>query len=145
MKCKEDAIKRGKSILFLLVKLVFVLLILLIAYHELLVPEAYWSGIYYPNGAKVGNAIYSSYFSTKEECIGWAINERGLRPEDKNVPLADLWECNKNCRLSPEYNTLLNSDQQYKQKLLDENSAPLYVCDDSGFDGGEWLNGSYKD
>lgn len=57
------------------------------------------------------------------------------------MPLADLWECNKNCRLAPEYVTLLNATQQYKQELLDDNRGPLYVCDNGGFDGGDWLRG----
>lgn len=103
----------------------------------------YWSGVYYPQGNLVGNAIYSPHFQNKEECIGWAINERGLRKEDKDVPLADLWECNKNCKLAPSYTTLLNATQNYKQELLDGNKGPLYFCDDGGFDGEDWLRGDF--
>ena len=102
-----------------------------------------WSGIYYPQGNLSGNAIYSPRFSSKEECIGWAINERGLRPEDTSVSPADLWECNKNCRLSPDYSTLINSAQQYRQELFNDNRGSLYVCDDGGFDGGDWLRGDF--
>lgn len=103
----------------------------------------YWSGVYYPNGNLSGNAVYSPKFDSKEECIGWSINERGLRPEDTNVPLGVLWECNRNCRLSPAYSTLLNATQQYKQELLNGNRGPLYVCDDGGFDGGDWMRGDF--
>lgn len=108
-----------------------------------LVEEDYWSGVYYPAGDTAGSSIYSPKFDSKEECIGWAINERGKRPQDSDVPLQDLWECNKNCRLAPWYANLLNATQQYKQELLDDNRGPLYVCDDGGFDGGDWLRGDF--
>ncbi len=141
MEHTENKIKSIKKYTFSFFKIVFVLIILAIFYHEAFVTEEYWSGVYYPKGNSSGNAIYSPHFQNKEECIGWAINERGLRQEDKDVPLADLWECNKNCRLAPEYATLINATQQYKQELLDDNKGPLYVCDDGGFDGGDWLRG----
>lgn len=99
--------------------------------------------MYYPKGHLTGNSIYSPRFTNKEECIGWAINERGLRPEDKDVPLGDLWECNKNCKLFESYVTLLHSSQEYKQKLLDDNNGPTYVCADGGFDGADWLRGDF--
>lgn len=132
--------KMKKKILPVL-KFLFVSVTLLVIYHVLFVKEAYWSGVYYPQGNISGNAIYSPRFPSKEECIGWAINERGLRPEDANVSPADLWECNKNCRLSPDYSTLINATQQYRQELFDGNRGSLYVCDDGGFDGGDWLRG----
>ena len=134
-------IKSIKKHSFSLFKIIFVLMVFAIFYHQAFVTEQYWSGVYYPNGNSNGNAIYSSRLTSKEECIGWAINERGLRPEDANVPLGNLWECNKNCQLAPAYTTLLNATQQYKQELLDDNKGPLYVCDDGGFDGEDWLRG----
>ncbi len=134
-------INMKKNSLFIL-KLLFISLTLLVIYHVLFVSEDYWSGVYYPKGNSNANAIYSPHFQNKEECIGWAINERGLSPEDADVPLEELWECNKNCRLSPNYSVLLNATQQYKQELLDNNRGPLYVCDDGGFDGGDWLRGN---
>jgi hypothetical protein len=99
----------------------------------------YWTGIYYPAGSLTGNAIYSPKFGTKEECIGWSLNERGLHPEDNNVPLGALWKCNKNCELYPEYKYLIHHGQR---GLLEENSGPLYVCEE-GFDGGDWIGGSF--
>ena len=124
-----------------ILKFLFVLFTLLVIYHVLFVKEAYWSGVYYPHGNLSGNAHYSPRFTSKEECIGWAINERGLRPKDATVSPADLWECNKNCRLSPDYSALINSTQQYRQELFNDNKGSLYVCDDGGFDGGDWLRG----
>lgn len=105
-------------------------------------PE-YWSGVYYPKGDSRGNAIYSPKFPYKEECIGWAINERGFHPEDKDIPLGDLWECNKNCRIDGSYVTMIRSSQEFKQKLLDNNQGPTYFCDDGGFDGADWLRGDF--
>ena len=124
-----------------ILKFLFVSVTLLVVYHVFFVTDEYWSGVYYPEGNISGNAIYSPRFTSKEECIGWAINERGLRPEDADVPLSDLWECNKNCRLSPDYSTLINSTQQFRQELVNENRGPTYYCDDGGFDGGDWLRG----
>lgn len=131
-----------KKAVFIL-KFVFVVLTLIVIWHVLFVTEQYWSGVYYPNGNTSGNAVYSPRFTSKEECIGWAINERGLRHEDVKISLGDLWECNKNCRLYSGYSTLLNATQEYKQELLDGNRGPLYVCDDGGFDGADWLRGDY--
>lgn len=132
-----------KKTIFYVLKILFILLTLLIIYHELFVVEDSWLGIYYQKGNSHGNAIYSPRFTFKEECIGWAINERGLRPEDKNVPLGDLWECNKNCKLAQEYTTLINAAQQFKQELLDDNKGPLFSCDNGGFDGADWLRGDF--
>lgn len=131
-----------KRTLFIL-KLLFISLTLIVIYHDLFVTEEYWSGVYYPRGNISGNAIYSPRFQNKEECIGWAINERGLRQEDKDIPLADLWECNKNCKLAPSYTTLLHATQEYKQELLSSNRGSFYVCDDGGFDGGDWFRGDF--
>jgi len=100
----------------------------------------YWSGVYYPAGNLAGNAIYSPKFDSKEECIGWAINERGKRPQDSEVPLQDLWECNKNCRLESNYQYLVRNNQT---SILERNAGPLYICDDGGFDGGDWLRGDF--
>lgn len=130
-----------KKKILLILKVLFVFLTLLVIYNKFFVTYEYWNGVYYPNGNSIGNAIYSPRLPNKEECIGWAINERGLRQEDEDVPQEDLWECNKNCRLAPEYATLVNATQEYKQELLDENRGTLYVCDDGGFDGGDWLRG----
>ncbi len=124
--------------------LIIILLVLVIGFLVgRLIEEDHWTGTYYPEGITSGSSIYSPKFDSKEECIGWAINERGLRPEDANVSLEDLWECNKNCRLSPSYNTLINASQQYKQKLLDDNRGPSYYCEDGGFDGQDWLRGDF--
>lgn len=100
----------------------------------------HWTGVYYPGGNISGNAIYSPKFDSKEECAGWAINERGMHLEDTNVSLQDLWECNKNCELDPNYRFLINNNQQ---GILDRNAGPLYLCDDGGFDGGDWLRGDF--
>lgn len=127
----------------MLFKAIFVLVVLAIFYHEFFVTEEYWSGVYYPGGNSFASSIYSPRFFTKEECIGWAINERGLRPSDAIVPLGDLWECNKNCKLDPAYTNLLHAPQQYKQELLKDNKGSLYDCDDGGFDGGNWLRGDF--
>lgn len=99
-----------------------------------------WMGIYYPNGSSYGSAIYSPKFSSKEECIGWAINERGKHPDDLAVPLQDLWECNKNCRLQNDYKNSVRNSQQW---VLEKNMGSLYLCDDGGFDGGDWLKGDF--
>jgi hypothetical protein len=131
-----------KKGLFIL-KILIVLLILLVIYHEFFVTEEYWSGVYYPKGNSSGNVIYSPRFQNKEECIGWAINEGGLRPEDASVPLGELWECNKNCNLSPDYATLLHATREFKQDLIDNNTGPTYMCDDGGFDGDDWLRGDF--
>lgn len=139
----ENKIKSMKRYTFLFFKIIFVLVILAIFYHEFFVTDVYWSGVYYPNGNISGNAIYSPHFPSKEECIGWAINERGLRPEDANVSLGELWECNKNCTLAPSYTTLLHATREYKQELLSGNRGSLYVCDDGGFDGGDWMRGDF--
>lgn len=132
-----------KKSLITALKFGFALILMLVSYRVLFVEPVYWSGVYYPQGNMTGNAIYSPRFTSKEECIGWAINERGFHPEDKDVSLGNLWECNKNCRLSPDYGTLINSTQKFKQELLDENMGPLYVCDDGGFDGADWLRGDF--
>lgn len=100
----------------------------------------YWSGVYYPEGNLAGNAIYSPRFDLKEECIGWAMNERGKSPQDKEIDLQDLWECNKNCRLEDNYKFLVHNNKQY---ILEGNNGPLYVCDDGGFDGGDWIRGDF--
>lgn len=100
----------------------------------------YWSGVYYPSGDSVGSSIYSPKFDSKEECIGWAINERGKRPQDSDVPLQDLWECNKNCKLESSYEYLVRNGQA---SILERNAGPLYMCDDGGFDGGDWLRGDF--
>lgn len=105
-----------------------------------LIEEDYWSGVYYPGGNTTGSSIYSPKFDSKEECIGWAINERGKRPQDKEVSLQDLWECNKNCRLASHYRYLIRNDQSY---ILENNAGPFYECDDGGFDGGDWLRGEF--
>lgn len=126
------------TVIIILIAIIFGILV-----SRALPVKDYWSGVYYPDGNLVGNAIYSPKFDNKEECIGWAINERGKRPQDKEVPLQDLWECNKNCKLSPSYGTLLNATREYKQELLDNNRGPMYYCDDGGFDGGDWLRGDF--
>lgn len=100
----------------------------------------YWSGVYYPSGNLVNNAIYSPKFDSKEECIGWATNERGKRPQDSEIPLQDLWECNKNCKLESNYKFLINNSQS---SILERNAGPLYSCDDGGFDGGDWMRGDF--
>lgn len=133
-----------KRYFFLFFKIMFALIILAIFYHEFFVKEDYWNGIYYPNGNSIGNAIYSSRLTSKEECIGWAINESGLRPEDANVPLGELWECNKNCQLSPEYNVILHATQKSKQELLDDKRGTLYYCEEGGFNGTDWLKGDFE-
>ena len=74
-----------------ILKFLFVLFTLLVIYHVLFVKEAYWSGVYYPHGNLSGNAHYSPRFTSKEECIGWAINERGLRP-DPSLTAASTFE-----------------------------------------------------
>lgn len=132
-----------KRKIWFILKLLFVLATLLIIYHEFFVTEEYWMGVYYPKGSTSSPAIYSPRFTNKEECIGWAINERGLRPEDNDVPLKDLWECNKNCKLAPEYTTLIHSTREFKQGLLNDNTGSLYYCDDGGFDGEDWLRGDF--
>lgn len=98
-----------------------------------------WSGVYYPNGDSTGSGIYSPKFDTKEECIGWAVNELGFRPEDKNVPLQDLWECSKNCKIDSSYRQSVNHSQSF---ILENNLGISYVCK-KGFDGGDWLRGDY--
>jgi hypothetical protein len=105
-----------------------------------LLKKDYWSGVYYPSGNLVGNAIYSPKFDSKEECIGWAINERGKRPQDSDVPLQDLWECNKNCKLESNYKYLVDNSPS---SILERNDGPLYLCDDGGFDGGDWMRGDF--
>ena len=100
----------------------------------------YWTGVYYPGGDMSSNAIYSPRFDSKEECAGWAINERGRHPEDTNISLQDLWECNKNCRLDSNYQFLVSNSQQ---SILERNAGPLYLCDNGAFDGGDWLRGDF--
>ncbi len=78
MEHTENKIKSIKKYTFSFFKIVFVLIILAIFYHEAFVTEEYWSGVYYPKGNSSGNAIYSPHFQNKEECIGWAIDERGV-------------------------------------------------------------------
>ena len=141
MEHAEIKTKSLKRYIFLFFKITFVLIVLATFYHEFFVKEVYWNGVYYPNGNAKGNAVYSPRLTSKEECIGWAINESGLRPEDANVPLGDLWECNKNCRLAPEYSVILHAAQKYKQELLDDKRGTLYYCEDGGFDGEDWLRG----
>lgn len=131
-----------KNIIFSILKLIFVLMVLAIFYRTLFVETQYWSGTYYPNGNANGSAIFSPQFDWKEECIAWAINERGLHPGDANVPLGDLWECNKNCRLASEVITLIHATQKFKNDLLNENNI-FYTCDDGGFDGADWLRGDF--
>lgn len=108
--------------------------------YAVFIKQDYWSGVYYLGGNTSGNAIYSPFFETKEECIGWAINERGKKPEDLEVPLQDLWECNRNCRLAEHYKFLVRNSREY---ILETNAGPLYVCDDGGFDGGDWMRGDF--
>ncbi|MDD4110566.1 MAG: hypothetical protein PHS54_03320 [Clostridia bacterium] len=135
-----------KKIFLLILKILSILLIFLIltaTYHVLFVNEEYWTGFYYPNGNKVGSTIYSPHFNSKEECVGWAINERGLRPEDKDINLGSLWECQKNCVLEGTYATSIHSNQDMKQHMLDQNIGPQYYCLDGGFDGDDWLRGDF--
>jgi hypothetical protein len=99
----------------------------------------YWSGVYYPDGSS-SNPIYSHHFDSKEECIGWAVNERGKRPQDSKVDIQDLWECNKNCKLESNYLYLVSN---HPESILQDNSGPLYLCEDGGFDGGDWLRGDF--
>lgn len=143
MEHAENKTKSLKRYIFLFFKTIFVLIVLAIFYHEFFVTEVYWNGIYYPKGKTTGSAIYSSRFTSKEECIAWAINESGLRPEDANVPLEDLWECNKNCKLAPEYTAIFNATQKHKQELLDDKRGTLYYCKDGGFNGGDWLRKNF--
>lgn len=107
---------------------------------KVLFTKNYWSGVYYPGGNLIGNAIYSPKLDSKEECVGWAINERGKKPQDNEVALQDLWECNKNCRLESNYKYLVSNSQS---NILERNAGPLYLCDDGGFDGGDWLRGDF--
>ena len=132
-----------KGVIITILKVGLILIILVTCYSALFVEHEYWSGVYYPHGDSASNSIYSPRFPNKEECIGWAINERGLRSEDAGVELGNLWECNKNCKLAPEYITLIHSTQQYRQGLMDDKRGPLYVCDNGGFDGGDWLRGDF--
>lgn len=118
-------------------------MISLVFYHEFFVTDKYWNAVYYPKGNKGQAAIFSPKFDNKEECIAWALNERGLRPEDKDVPLADLWECNKDCRLSPDIIDLIHSPLKYKQDLVDNSGRVFYICADGGFDGADWLRGDF--
>lgn len=101
--------------------------------------EASWSGVYYPQGNLSGSAIYSPNFKTKEECIGWAVNEMGLRPEDENVNIQDLWECSKNCKIDSSYSNSVNHSQEF---ILENKLGTAYLCEE-GFDGGDWLRGDF--
>jgi len=87
--------------------------------------EDKWRGFYYPNGS-FAPVIYSPEYSSEEDCINWAENERNLRPEDAGLEPQNLYECGKNCKLSNPKDPV----------------DSIYICEQT-FDGGDWRRGDY--
>lgn len=53
-----------------------------------------WQGVYYPDGCLIceDDYIFSPVFSSKQECLNWALSKKTLRNNQ-----SDLYECGKNC------------------------------------------------
>ena len=97
-----------------------------------------WTGIYYKGGS-LSNPIYSQAFSSKNDCIAWAVSKQNSRPEDKTIKPQELWECSKNCKLDKDYQYL---QKHAPEKIVEGRLNPVYTCDE-GFDGGDWIRGDY--